>query len=163
MTPVAVDASRQKSILPGAQFADAFQIEVVGQYLDALEATKRAVYGAPAWIGRLLQLRTALVKPFSLKPGASPDRKRAGSSNVGIFPILRQDAKHMVLGIDDRHLDFRLLIDITEPDDGSQLVTATTVVKTHNAFGRAYLAVVMPFHKLIVPTMMRAIEKPLPS
>ncbi len=33
-------------------------------------------------------------------------------------------------------------------------VTVTTFVKTHNLLGRAYLAAVMPFHKIIVPAML---------
>ncbi|MGY4574689.1 hypothetical protein ACVWY5_007759 [Bradyrhizobium sp. USDA 3256] len=34
-------------------------------------------------------------------------------------------------------------------------ITATTLVHTHNWFGRAYLAVILPFHRLIVPAMLR--------
>jgi hypothetical protein len=33
----------------------------------------------------------------------------------------------------------------------SQQVTATTLVKTHNVFGRRYLALIQPFHRLTVP------------
>ena len=32
---------------------------------------------------------------------------------------------------------------------------ATTLVLTHNWLGRTYLAVIMPFHRLIVPAMLR--------
>ena len=34
-------------------------------------------------------------------------------------------------------------------------ITATTLVLTHNWLGRTYLAVIMPFHRLIVPAMLR--------
>jgi hypothetical protein len=41
--------------------------------------------------------------------------------------------------------------------DSSQQITATTLVKTHNLFGRIYLAIILPFHRLIVPAMLRKI------
>ena len=34
-------------------------------------------------------------------------------------------------------------------------VTATTLVLTHNPFGRVYLAVILPFHRLIARSMLR--------
>ena len=37
---------------------------------------------------------------------------------------------------------------------GRQQVTASTVVKTHNLLGRADLAIVKPFHRIIVPAML---------
>jgi hypothetical protein len=40
---------------------------------------------------------------------------------------------------------------------GGRQVTSTTLVRTHNLLGRAYLALIMPFHKLVVRGMMRQI------
>jgi len=34
-------------------------------------------------------------------------------------------------------------------------VSATTLVKTNNLLGRIYLTIIMPFHRLIVPAMLR--------
>jgi hypothetical protein len=34
-------------------------------------------------------------------------------------------------------------------------VTATTLVLTHNLLGRTYLAVILPFHRIIVRAMLR--------
>jgi hypothetical protein len=36
-------------------------------------------------------------------------------------------------------------------------VTATTLVLTHNLLGRVYLAIILPFHRLIVPAMLRQV------
>ena len=36
-----------------------------------------------------------------------------------------------------------------------QQVTTTTLVLTHNLFGRTYLTVIMPFHRLVVRAMLR--------
>lgn len=58
-----------------------------------------------------------------------------------------------MLGLDDRHLDFRIVVEVTELGAGRQ-VAASTIVKTHNLLGRTYLAVVKPFHRIIVPAML---------
>lgn len=39
----------------------------------------------------------------------------------------------------------------------SRQVTATTPVMTHNLPGRVYLATIMPFHRIIVPAMLRQV------
>lgn len=39
----------------------------------------------------------------------------------------------------------------------SREVTATTLVMTHNLLGRVYLATIMPFHRIIVPAMLRQV------
>ena len=161
MKPVEVAFTLPQTILPGAEFGDAFQIIVEGQNLSAMEAAKRAVYGAPSWIKRLLELRNIVVKPLGLKPGEDPAPAKSGQNNVGLFPVLRQEANHVLLGMNDKHLDFRLLVDVVNESNGRQIITASTIVKTHNALGRFYLTVVKPFHKIIVPTMMARVSKPL--
>ena len=59
-------------------------------------------------------------------------------------------------GFDDHHLDFRVVVDVTTSGEGQQ-VTTTTLVRTHNRLGRAYLAIILPFHRLIVRTMLRQV------
>ena len=71
-----------------------------------------------------------------------------------MFPVISQSAAKVVLGLDDRHLDFRVLVEVEELGMGRQEVTASTAVKTHNLLGRAYLAIVKPFHRIIVPAML---------
>jgi hypothetical protein len=58
------------------------------------------------------------------------------------------------MGLADKHLDFRLAIDVAALDERRREVVATTLVQTHNTLGRAYLAIVLPFHRLIVPSMI---------
>jgi Protein of unknown function (DUF2867) len=157
--PVEIPFVIPDSVLPGAQFGDAYQTTVKGQSLDPLEAARRAVYGAPNWINILLRIRTILVKPFGLKPGESPARDKAGAGNIGMFPILDQQPQRLTLGMNDKHLDFRLLVDVRELGEGRQSVTASTIVKTHNALGRIYLMIVKPFHRVIVPAMLAKVSR----
>jgi hypothetical protein len=162
MKPFEVAFELGQSVLPGADFGDAYRIAVVGQKLDPLEAARRAVYGAPSWINVLLRLRTILVKPFGLKPGMNPSRAMQGPENIGLFPVLERQPGRLLLGMNDKHLDFRLLVDVEDSEDGRQYVTASTAVKTHNVLGRVYLAFVKPFHRVIVPAMLSRVSRPLP-
>jgi hypothetical protein len=160
MNPEEVAFDHKQSVLAGADFGDSYRIAVTGQNLSPVEAARRAVYGAPSWINTLLRLRTILVKPFGLKPGMDPARGKEGPKNIGIFPVLESQPSRLVLGLNDKHLDFRLLVDVEEKGNGRQFVTASTMVKTHNLLGRVYLACVKPFHRVIVPTMLRQVSRP---
>lgn len=137
-----------KPWLPAADFADAFAIDLACG-LDAPEATRRGFARMPQWVSRLMALRNAVVAPLGLKAA----QNTAGAVRFGIFPVLSSSPDRVVLGFDDRHLDFRIVVDVAPADIGRR-VTITTLVARHNLFGRLYLAAVMPFHKRIVPVVL---------
>jgi Protein of unknown function (DUF2867) len=144
------------NVLPSADFSDAFAIDVRNATLDAPEATRRAFAGQRGWIAKLLAIRNILVAPFGLKSGA--DRNLPASGRVGMFPVVSSSSERVVLGFDDKHLNFRIIVDVKALDGKTRRVTATTLVHRNNLFGRVYLATVMPFHKLIVPTMLARVS-----
>jgi hypothetical protein len=150
VTP-AIDPS---TLLAGAQFVDAFRIEVNDRALNARQATERMVARQPRWAEALLTLRNILVTPFGLKTsGASTTTPR---EMVGIFPIVSERPDRLVAGFNDKHLDFRIVVDVAT-SGATQNVTATTLVLTHNWLGRTYLAIILPFHRLIVRTLLRQV------
>ncbi|MBT1158918.1 DUF2867 domain-containing protein [Aminobacter anthyllidis] len=156
--PVVPVVSNAEQILPGASFTDRFAVVVSGERLDVGTAAERVFRHRPSWIGALMALRNLLVRPFGLKTrdeDLAPELERKG-----MFPVLSQSERQMVLGLDDRHLDFRLLVELKELGGGRQEVSATTLVRPHNMLGRAYLCAVMPFHKIIVPAMLARAAKP---
>jgi hypothetical protein len=145
-------------LLTGAQFADAFRIDVADTHLDARHAAVLMTGRSPRWIEALIRLRNLLVAPLGLKTSGETEKPRR--ETIGLFPILTETQDRLVAGFNDKHLDFRLVVDVATagPDSASsQQVTATTLVKTHNLFGRIYLAIILPFHRLIVPAMLRKI------
>jgi hypothetical protein len=143
------------ALLPGAQFVDAFSLETDGHALDARHAAERIMTRQPRWAEALLRLRNLLVAPFGLKTsGAS---KAAPREMIGIFPVLSETPDRLVAGFNDKHLDFRLVVDVANAGAATQNVTATTLVLTHNWLGRTYLAIILPFHRLIVPTLLRQV------
>ena len=64
----------------------------------------------------------------------------------------------MVLGFDDRHLDFRIVVETQAAGEDQTSVRLMTLIRRHNLLGRAYLAAIMPFHKLIVASMLSRIR-----
>lgn len=143
-----------KGLLPGAQFADAFRVAVDDDTLTARQAAERMFLRLPRWISGLMKLRNLVVAPLGLK--TPTHTKTIVADSVGPFPVISATPQRLVAGFDDKHLDFRVIVDVTGDIPGRQ-VTATTLVLTHNLPGRVYLATIMPFHRIIVPAMLRQI------
>lgn len=140
------------TLLPGATFGDCFSLTRQGHDLDAFETSQRVFGRTPGWIRGLLATRNVIARPFGLKAG-SPSTQREGKQ-IGIFPVISRTPDRVVMGMDDKHLDFRVSVDITRRETGEQDVSVATAVKTHNWLGRTYLATIMPFHRIIVPAML---------
>lgn len=143
-----------KALLPGAQFADAFRVAVNDDALTARQAAERMFLRLPRWIGGLMKLRNLVVAPLGLKTPSHA--KTIAADSIGPFPVISDTPHRLVAGFDDRHLDFRVIVDVTGSPPHRQ-VTATTLVMTHNLLGRVYLATIMPFHRIIVPAMLRQV------
>jgi len=151
--PVKPDADTGP-LLAGAQFSDAFSVAIDDSALDARQAAENMLGYRPRWIRALMALRNYLVTPFGLKT-PSPYR-RVSADTVGIFPVLSESPDRLVAGFNDKHLDFRVVVDVASAGPGQQ-VTATTLVLTHNLLGRFYLAIILPFHRIIVRAMLRQV------
>ncbi|MCF6315644.1 MAG: DUF2867 domain-containing protein [Marinosulfonomonas sp.] len=116
-------------------FLDCYRCETS---IDVEMAAKRAM-DFPAWVIWLMKMRNIAVTPFGLRTDLGQ------GETIGFFPIVMRNDTEIILGFDDKHLDFRISI-LT---DGSHAYGATWV-RRHNRLGRAYLAVIMPFHVLIM-------------
>ncbi|MBI5265382.1 MAG: DUF2867 domain-containing protein [Bradyrhizobium sp.] len=145
-----VDAN---ALLAGAQFMDAYRVVASANALTARQATERMLMG-PRWIGALMRLRNIIVAPLGLKTSGEQGPSPGGL--IGMFPVVSETPERVVAGFNDVHLDFRVVVDVA-PIEGGRQVTATTLVLTHNPFGRTYLALVLPFHRRIVRSMLRQV------
>lgn len=143
------------SLLPGHDFVDAYQVRADIAGLDARQAADAIIKNPPGWIKQLMATRNRLVRLFRLKTVAmGVDDPRTAQRTVGGFPVITHSPQEVVLGFDDRHLDFRINVTVAPDSGGGTQVTVTTVVKTNNLLGRAYLAAVMPFHRVIVRNLL---------
>jgi hypothetical protein len=139
-----------RALLPGADFTDAYQLIIEEPGLEAPAAAQRVLQRPPAWTAMLLKVRNILVTPFGLKTGPAP----GAAQTIGWFPLLTSTPERVVFGLDDRHLDFRIAVDVLPLDEKRTRLVVSTAVKTHNIGGRLYLATIKPFHRAIVPAML---------
>ena len=148
-----------------ADLADAFAVPIdradVAKGIDNL--ARSALVDPAPWIRLLLGLRDALVAGFRVK--TTQEVRRAAiadnAERIDFFRILARSDRELILGENDRHLDFRLsLLLRARPDGSGDELVATTVVRCHNALGRVYLALIARFHRLVViSNLSRAANK----
>lgn len=131
------------ALLPGCDFADAFAV-TVPRKVDAPAVAAMAFDTPPDWVAALMTARNAVMGRLGYKTA----RLRMG------FPILRSAEDEVLMGLDDGHLDFRAVVRVDPAANGGSRITLTTLVKRHNALGCVYLGVIMPFHKLIVRSLL---------
>lgn len=125
-------------------FLDGYGVQTA---LNARDAARIAMT-LPGWASGLLWLRNRLVAPFGLK--GTPVR----DDTIGPFPVVSETPNEVIVGFDDRHLNFRIAVH--RQDDQ---VYGATWVHCNNGFGRFYLAAIMPFHILIMRNAMRRVAK----
>lgn len=151
-------SSALKPLYAKAGFADAFAIDLPSNATgDAERLAVHVLMGQPHWVGWLLALRDVLVAGFGLKT-SSRLRDDAATDRLDFFRVYDRRRYEIVLGEDDRHLDFRLSVLVDESASHRRLV-ATTVVTFNHFAGRAYIAGIAPFHRLIVQSSLRRAER----
>lgn len=140
------------SLYQGADLLDAFAIGLPPSAGDNLEMIARAAFERPAgWIRVLTQVRDTVMVGVGVKSSSAIGIEAAARGPViGYFPVLSATPTELVVGVNDRHLDFRAAIRLRAADAGGRELVSTTVVHCHNTLGRVYLKIIAPFHRVIV-------------
>ena len=124
----------------------------------------------PKWADFLMSIRDKIVGLFGLKTASkiSDEERNHGAlkfeegEQLNIFKLYSKSESELIMGDDDKHLNFRvsLLLDSTDVDSKKKKILITTVVTYRNWLGKIYFIPVKPFHTLIVKeTMKRMIQK----
>jgi Protein of unknown function (DUF2867) len=112
----------------------------------------------PSIVRALMGLRNAIVSLFGLKAGRHGSRLDASmiktGGRVGFFEMGFIAPQAAIVGADDSHLNFRALLDIQ-----NDVLSFKTQVQFNNVLGRIYFFFVKPFHRWIVPAMLKASVK----
>ena len=138
----------------GADSVDSYSIRLVAGRRPGMRSIAEAAFAnPPLWYRTLLVIRDGAMSAFGVKSPSQMGREVSPERRVGFMPVQEISTDEIVLGGNDRHLDFRLSFLRRRSDDGDQII-ATTVVRCHNPMGRVYIRVILPFHHLVVQSMM---------
>jgi hypothetical protein len=59
------------------------------------------------------------------------------------------------MGENDKHLNFRVAVQLHQQESGKSEIIFMTAVQVHNRLGRYYFMLIKPFHHLVVKVMLR--------
>ena len=94
-----------------ASLLDSYSIDLSSSKQHSMRVlATQAVGEPPAWIKALVAVRHAMVTPFGVKTSSEVRASRAANERVDFFPVQWESHDEIVLGEDDRHLDFRLSV-----------------------------------------------------
>lgn len=149
-----------------AGFADSFVLAPAEKDLYLLEIYRLMVNNTPLWINTLLTLRNKIVKILGLtdvgklggieKMPQENDKDIVGTK-LDIFTIEYLSKNEMILMQNDKHLDIKLSILKCE-DNNQASIIVSTIVNFHNSFGKMYMFIIKPFHKMIVKRLLSNIS-----
>ncbi len=147
-------------------YQDSFKGAINASHIiSPTEVGKAFFTSAPEWVEKMMGMRNRIVSIFGLKTANKNTLSRKEqldnfkcepNEQLGLFKVFSKTEKEVVLGEDDKHLDFRVSLYL----EASSLTITTTVV-FNNWYGRIYFLPVQPFHRFIVPAMLKNIIKEL--
>lgn len=141
-----------RQALSRIDFSDTF---ATTNHSDALKVLIDKIFGKPpVWVSALFYLRNVLVRLVGIKPAKETDNNQMFEPGgyIGFFKIYQIYDDEVIVGANDDHLDFRASI----YNSGEQQfnIKVSTLVRFHNRKGRWYMAVIKPFHRMIIRQMV---------
>lgn len=153
--PVRVTAAAKKE-LEQIDFADCFAFH---NREDELEKICATVFAKPkGWVGALFKIREFLGALVGLKVEMDKKKETTEELDLGFFNVYHKEEKEIIIGADDKHLNFRAVL--MKTDDPRHNIELVTLVKFHNRFGRIYMSLIKPFHVIVVRAMAKRASKP---
>jgi len=147
-----------------AYFFDSYSFSTQYQGHNALGIWLAHAASTPKWVNFLMTCRNAIVSRMGLKHLGQlgdfeakklTDEYQVGDS-VGIFTLVHLTDNEIILSDSDKHLDVQ--VSVYKVDIESNLISISTVVHVHNIFGKIYMLLVKPMHKMIVPSSIKRAE-----
>lgn len=147
-------------------YVDCYRFAVAdpGDRIGLSDLAEAFVGPGPRWVEGLFALRNRIVSVFGFKTPAAQGKNAAGhggkwesGERVGIFEVLARSTDEIVLGDNDRHLNLRvsLLVERGGRDGREKMLSVTTAVRLNDRLGRCYFCFIKPFHRMIVPAVVK--------
>ena len=100
----------------------------------------------PNWVKLLLKIRKALLKAFGVKVGKRNNKQET------FFTLIKESENEVIMGEADKHLDFRASVVV---DKSKKSISFITLVHFNNLWGKIYLLLIKPFHKIILRSLLK--------
>lgn len=144
---------------PGAYLLDTYSATMAGAHSESMLSITQLIFRTqPAWMRALMMIRDVAVSPFGIRTSAQREKEMPSAEGYGFFYVMDESPNEIVLGADDRHLDFRLSIMRRATGTDTELLI-TTAVQVNNWLGRIYIQTIRPFHHLLVQrTLLRVVR-----
>jgi len=113
---------------------------------DNAEKIAAEIFKLPNWALWLMKIRDFIVGFFGLK---TSKEKRVEQATY--FQTIVQNENEIVMGENDKHLDFRTSVLV---DREKSFIYLITVVCFNNFLGKIYFLTIKPFHKIIVKSIL---------
>ncbi|HPA71627.1 MAG TPA: DUF2867 domain-containing protein [Spirochaetota bacterium] len=152
--------------LSRTDYADTYYSEfATSRDLAPVDAARAFFRSFPFWVIVLLRIRNAIAALAGLKTGngavleehLSRFTGSRGECVVG-FEVFDSSSRELLMGADDRHLDFRLSFFLERIGRGYS-ISAATAVKFNGWLGRAYFLPVKPLHRVIMPAILERMTR----
>lgn len=141
--------------LEWVDYADSYSVDLI-EKMDAPRFCALVLEAAPRWLEVVLSARDKIVgrfgfntqernygKPICLKRG----------SKFGPLVVQSVTPDRVICGDSDKHLAYRATFEVASLGQQGKF---TTEVQFVDSLGRAYFALVKPFHRLIIPMLISA-------
>lgn len=142
-----------ESSLDQIDFRDTFATQ---NKKDSLECLAHKIFNQPSvFIKFLFLVRNTLVKLIGLsssKPKDYNEDYKVGGY-VGFFRIYEIKEEEIILGLNDKHLNFR--VSIFNDSETKFNIKVTTIVQFNNKAGLFYMNAIKPFHRIVVKAMVK--------
>ncbi len=142
-------------------YIDSFNFSLKKSDVNSSQLLTAFFKSSPNWVNKLFVLRNKLAGLIGLKAEMTDMTKLnppyAKNQKLGLFCIYEITEDEVVLGENDKHLNFKVSL-MVERGDVDELIIST-VVTTNNLVGRVYFFVVKRFHRIIVPVIGRRMVK----
>lgn len=145
-------------------YTDSFQytIKVSPAQMDILTIGDAFSQPGPKWFEMLFSLRNKIAKLVHLKTPDITNKKQQENyqweigKKAGLFTLYAKTENELILGDDDKHLNFRvsLFMQPATKESSETIVTVSTLVKLNNWLGKVYFFFVKPLHRMFVPIIM---------
>ena len=139
--------------LSNFDYNDSYMIMV--EHDEYIERISEKILSLPRWVIVALRIRYyLLVKPFGLNTGKFNHFEKESESNFVPVPIIEKSEDEIVMGVDDKHLYYRISVMKKKAQEITEIYLST-IVKFHNIFGKIYFVPVRIGHKLVVRSILK--------